>query len=75
MFRSMLEVLARAGRQLKEMKGYRLKGRSQRVLTCRQYDVLHNDSKDSMEKLLQLINTLSSVLEYLTKICSLPIDT
>ena len=66
LFNIVLEVLATAIREVKEIKNPDWKRRSKAFTVCRWHDTVHriDNTKDSIRKLLELISELSNVAGY-----------
>ena len=64
LFNIILEVLARATRQEKEIKGIQIRKEDVKLSVCRRQDITYRNPKDSTKKLLELINELSKIAEY-----------
>ena len=65
LFNIMLEVLATAIREVKEIKGIKIrKGRSQTIAICRLHELHLENPKDSTRKLLGLIHEFGKVTGY-----------
>ena len=65
LFNIVLEVLASAIREEKEIKGIQIrKKKSKALIVCRWHDTVHRKHKDSIRKFLELISEFSKVEGY-----------